>query len=167
MRVRTEDVRCFVSVCSTRNMRPNPEVPHFRPLLWGFFQADFAALVAPALLPWLAQKDPAAFEGSAWMGPPGGRWFYFSDVNGKHKGMNWAQACKVPGRGSKNRRCNKKRAGPTPAARPLWRNHPTAAGPAGQTHPSPSACAPCWLTWCSEAREDRDGQRPGLFTACL
>lgn len=39
-------------------MRPNPEVPHFRPLLWVFFQADFAALVAPALLPWLAQKHP-------------------------------------------------------------------------------------------------------------
>lgn len=35
-------------LCHTRNMRPNPEFPHFRPLLWDFSQAGSA--VIPGLL---------------------------------------------------------------------------------------------------------------------
>lgn len=35
-------------LCHSRNMRPNPEFPHFRPLLWDFSQADSA--VIPGLL---------------------------------------------------------------------------------------------------------------------
>lgn len=154
MCVHAEDVRCFVLVCSTRNRRPNPEVPHFRPLLWVFSQADFAAVVAPVLLPCFpaCTETPAAFESSAWMGPPAGRWACF--VNGKDKGLNSAQVCKLhlPGAVPQH---NKTQAGLTPAAQPLCRNHPTAAGPAGQTHPSPSACAlHCWLTPCSKTTED-------------
>lgn len=31
-------------LCHTRNMRPDPEFPHFRALLWDFSQADSAVI---------------------------------------------------------------------------------------------------------------------------
>lgn len=132
--VHTEDVQCFVSLCSTRNMRPNPEVPSGL-CCGGFFPADFAVCCSShvaAVLPGLLRTHCCLREHRRTVR---GRWVCFSHVNGKQKGLGSAQAasCTSRGRWSKSPQNNKKQGGP------LWRSHPLLWVPwgSGTHHPQP------------------------------